>query len=148
MFRRPRFLPLVQIESVTRALFILLLCSLLMLADGYILIVVSRSLGIYLLLAIEATTGLIGVLVVLGSYRHVVEQVRAEVQGGRYPEREFRRLGCLLVSAVCLILPGFVTDAAGVLALLPPLRWVIGFAIERAARAGLEELYEHIKLEE
>ncbi len=148
MLRRPQLLSLVQLESVTRALFVLLLCSLLILLDGYILVLVSRSLGLYLLLAIEAATGLAGVLLIRNSYRHIVERLRTEVHTGHYPGREFRQLGCLLVSAVCLIVPGFATDAVGVLALLPPLRWLIGFGVERAGRTGLQELYEYIKLEE
>ena len=148
MLHRPRLLGLVQIESVTRTLFLFLLGSLLMLLDGYILVIVSRSLGLYLLMAIEATTGLAGVLLIRSSYRHITDQLRAEVHAGRYPRREFRQLGCLLASAICLIVPGFATDAVGVLALLPPLRWLIGYGMERSSRTGLEELYEYIKLEE
>ena len=148
MLQRPRLLSLVQIERVTRTLFFLLLVSLLMLLDGYVLVLVSRSLGIYLLLAVEATTGLVGVLLIRNSYGHVLEQLRREVHDGRYPAREFRLIGCLIVSALCLIVPGFATDAVGLLALLPPLRWLVGYAIERTGRAGLEELYEYVKLEE
>ena len=148
MHRRPRLLTIVHIDSVTRVLFVLLLASLLMIIDGYVLILVSRFLGIYLLLAAEATTGLIGVVAILSSYRHTVTCVREAVHDGRYPEAEFRTLSCLWVSAICLVLPGFVTDALGIAVIFPPIRWGVGFWIERAGKSRFEELYEYLKLEE
>ena len=148
MDRRPRLLTMVHLDSVTRVFFVLLLASLLIIVDGYVLILVSRYLGIYLLLAAEAATGLVAVITILSSYRHTVTLVREAVQNDRYPAAEFRALSCLWVSAICLILPGFVTDTIGIAALLPPLRWGIGYWIERAGRARFEELYEYLKLEE
>jgi UPF0716 protein FxsA len=148
MDRRPRLLSMVHLDTVTRVLFVLLLASLVIIADGYVLILVSRYLGIYLLLAAEATTGLIAVMMILSSYRHTVTLVRESVRQDRYPGVEFRSLSCLWVGAACLIVPGFVTDAIGIAALLPPLRWGIGYWIERRGRNGFEELYEYLKLEE
>ncbi len=148
MHRRPGLLTIVHMDSVTRVLFVLLLAALLMIGDAYVLILVSRFLGIYLLLAAEAATGLIAVIAILSSYRHTVTRVREAVRDDRYPDAEFRALSCLWVSAICLVLPGFVTDALGIAVLLPPVRWGVGFWIERAGRSGFEELYEYLKLEE
>jgi UPF0716 protein FxsA len=148
MERRPRLLLLVHLDTVTRVLFVLLLASLVIIGDGYVLILVSRYLGIYLLLAAEAATGLIAVMAILSSYRHTVALVREAVREDRYPVAEFRSLSCLSVAAICLILPGFVTDAIGIAALLPPVRWGIGYWVERTGRDGFEELYEYLKLEE
>ncbi len=131
-----------------RILFVLLFASLLMIIDGYVLILVSRFLGIYLLLAAEAATGLVAVIAILSSYRHTVTRVREAVRDDQYPGAEFRTLSCLWVSAICLVLPGFVTDALGIAVLLPPMRWAVGFWIERASRGGFGELYEYLKLEE
>jgi UPF0716 family protein affecting phage T7 exclusion len=97
---------------------------------------------------VEATTGLIAIIAILSSYRHTVTSVREAVREDRYPAAEFRALSCLWVGAVCLVVPGFVTDALGIAALLPPIRWGVGFWIERSSRSGLEELYEYLKLEE
>lgn len=124
-----------------------LLASLLLLADGYVLIVVSRSVGLYLLLAIEASTGLAGVVIILNSYRHVLAQTRRTVGAGRYPVGEFRSLVCLLIGAVLIIIPGFVTDGLGIAVQVPPLRWLVGRVVERVARPRLEELYEYMKTE-
>lgn len=131
-----------------RILFVLLFASLLMIIDGYVLILVSRFLGIYLLLAAEAATGLVAVIAILSSYRHTVTRVREAVRDDQYPGAEFRTLSCLWVSAICLVLPGFVTDALGIAVLLPPIRWAVGCWIERASRGRFGELYEYLKLEE
>jgi len=148
MEQRPRLLMLVHVDSVTRLIFSLLLASLLLVADGYVLIIVSRYLGIYLLLAVEAATGLLAVLAILSSYRHTVSEVREAVRANRYPVAEFRSLASLWVGSICLIVPGFVTDVIGLAAMIPPLRWLAGYVIERSVRTRFEELYEYLKLEE
>ena len=148
MPRRPGFLALIRIESVTRIFFLLLLASLLMVADGYVLILVSRVVGIYLLLAAEAATGLAAVVVLLTSYRHTIERIRKSIRGGEYPAADFRYLACLWVGAILLILPGFVTDLLGVAVLIPPLRWLVGRWIERSAGDIFEQIAEHVRVEE
>jgi len=148
MRRRPGLLTILHMDSVTRVLFVLLLASLVMIADGYVLILVSRFIGIYLLLALEAATGLIAVIAILSSYRHTVTRVREAVRKGQYPSADFRTLSCLWVGAICLVLPGFVSDALGIVVLIPPVRWGVGFWIERSSRGGFEELYQYLKLEE
>lgn len=148
MRRLPGLLTIVHMDSVTRMLFVLLLASLLMIGDGYVLILASRFLGIYLLLAVEAATGLIAVIAVLSSYRHTVTRIREAVREDRYPGAEFRTLSCLWIGVICLVLPGFVTDTLGIAVMLSPLRWGVGFWIERAGRSGFEELYQYLKLEE
>ena len=148
MNRRPRLIALVHADGVTRTLFLLLLASLLVVADGYVLILVSRLLGIYLLLAIEAATGILAVISILSSYRHTLSLVRQAVREDRYPGPEFRALACLWVAAVLLVLPGFVTDALGLASLIPPTRWLVGRLMERTLRGGFEELYEYLRLDE
>jgi UPF0716 protein FxsA len=137
---------IVEPEAVTRALFLGLLASLLMLADGYVLIVVSRMTGLYLLLALAASTGLIGLAVVLIAYRTELRYLRRGVAQGRYPRAQFRRLVPLLAAAVLLIVPGFVTDAAGVALLVRPLGWVLGAWVEWRHRDRFRELYEYLRL--
>jgi len=148
MNRQPRLLVMIHPESVTRLLFGLLFAALLVIVDGYVLILVSRYVGIYLLLAAEATTGLIAVVSILSSYRHTVVKIHEAVHADRYPAAEFRKLACLWVGSICLVLPGFVTDAIGLAALIPPMRWGVGFLIEKAGKESFEEVYEYLRLDE
>ncbi len=133
---------------VARTLVQGLLASLLLLADGYVLILASRRLGVYLLLAIVASTGLVAIAVVMVSYRAQLRSMRRSVAAGAYPTKEFRRLIPLLTAAVLLVVPGFVTDALGVLLLMRPVGWLLGAALERIRRPYFRELYEYLRLQD
>jgi len=138
----------VRPEGMAQLLFGGLFLSLFLLLDGYVLVLVSRLLGIYLLLAIVAVTGLVGLIAILGTHRARVRELRRVVADGRYPTREFRRILALLVAAVCLMVPGFATDAIGLICLIPPVNWLIGSVLERSFQRPLMELYEYMRLEE
>jgi UPF0716 protein FxsA len=139
---------MVRIEKVSALLFLLLCASLPMLADAYVLVLLSRQMGIYLLLAIEAATGLIAVIGILSSYRNSLTRIRSAVRESIDPVAEYRWISCLWAAAVLLAVPGFVTDVLGLAVLVPPLRWAAGSWIVAAARAGFDEVTEYLKLGE
>ena len=147
MRQRPPFHTLVQTEGLARLLFAGLFLSLFLLCDSYVLILLSRLVGIYLLLAITASTGLIGVIVVLSSHRARARELKRRVAEGVYPTAEIRRLLALFAAGACLIVPGFVTDALGILLLLPPVRSLVGWALESFFRPSLRELYEYLRMD-
>ena len=147
MRRRPPFHTLVHTEGLARLLFAGLFLSLFLLFDGYILILLSRSIGIYLLLAITASTGLIGVVVVLSSHRARARELKKRVAEGVYPAVEIRRLLALLAAGACLIVPGFATDAMGILLLVPPVGSLVGWGLESLFRPSLRELYEYLRMD-
>ncbi|MFW5825938.1 MAG: FxsA family protein [bacterium] len=146
MDRDPLLHELVDPDRVLRLLSLGLLGALLMLADGYVLIIVSRQIGIYLLLAAVASTGLFAIVLVIAAYRAEVEQMWRTVRDGRYPRRHFRRLVPLLAAAFLLIVPGFVTDAVGIALVIRPLGWPLGVLVERRNRDRFRELYEYLRL--
>lgn len=123
-----------------------LLGALLLLVDAYVLVIVSRTVGLYLLLAIEASTGILGALYAAHVYRVEMESMRLSVRRGCYPRREFRRMLAVLVAAGCLLVPGFATDALGLLFMIRPFGWPVGVVLERSLRESLEELYEHVRV--
>lgn len=146
MDRDPLLHGLVEPDRVLRLLSLGLLGALLMLADGYVLIIVSRQIGIYLLLAAVASTGLLAIVLVIAAYRAEVEQMWQTVRDGRYPRRQFRRLVPLLAAAFLLLVPGFVTDAVGIVLVIRPLGWPIGVLVERRNRDRFRKLYEYLRL--
>ncbi len=147
MARHPVLQGIIDSDVVARALFRGLLASLLLLADGYVLILASRRVGVYLLLALTASTGLAAIAVVMISYRAQLRSMRSSVATGVYPAKEFRRLIPLLAAAVLLVVPGFVTDALGVLLLTRPVGWLLGATLERLRRSHFHELYEYLRLQ-
>lgn len=146
MDRGPLLHGLVDPDRVLRLLSLGLIAALLMLADGYVLIIVSRQIGIYLLLAVVASTGLLAIVLVVAAYRAEVDLMWRAVRDGRYPQRHFRRLIPLLAAAVLLIVPGFVTDAVGIGLAIRPLGWPLGALVERRNRERFRELYEYLRL--
>ena len=147
MIRRAPAHLLVAPESIARLLAAAMLGSLLMLADGYLLVLASRSVGLYLLLAAEASTGLFAAVYAYGACRTQARELRLAVGRGAYPLRQFRRMLALVLGAALLIVPGFATDAVGLLLLLRPTGWPAGALLERLLRESLIETCEYLRLE-
>ncbi|TVQ20382.1 MAG: FxsA family protein [Spirochaetaceae bacterium] len=144
--RPPLLYALVDPARVSRLLIGLLLPALLLLADGFVLILVSRRIGTYLLLAIAGSTGVVGVGLTLLAYRAEIGRLRRCIAEGSYPHQHIRRIIALLVSALLFVTPGFATDAIGLLVLIRPIGWCVGAAGARLLRDELSALYEYMRL--
>ena len=83
------------------------------------------------------TLALILLTAVLGSWQlraqglATLNRARSQMEQGVMPARELFDGLCLLVAGALLLTPGFVTDAAGALLFVPPLRDVLRRAIGR-----------------
>ena len=137
---------LVQPRAFARLLLGSLAVALLLLVDGYVLILASRLVGIYLLLAILGSTGIAGICAVLVAHKYELRLLRARVTQGSYPLNELRRIITLLIVAFLFVLPGFATDAIALLMLWRPIGWLVGAAGEKAFRDGFRTLYEYMRL--
>lgn len=145
MHRTKGLLRLFESGFVARMFLLLLLLSILGIADGYILLTLGERFGKYLVLAVTAATGLIALFFLLNSVRLVMTRLRRNVAEGTYPKREYAHIAGLLVSGVLLLLPGFFTDALGLLFYLPPVRVLFGLAITSRYQAFLKDAYEYLK---
>lgn len=85
-------------------------------------VIVGRQIGAL------ATVGLVLASAVAGSLllRHqglgAMARARAEIEAGRDPSRQLAHGAMIVTAAVLLIVPGFLTDIAGLLLFLPPVR--------------------------
>ena len=85
-------------------------------------VVVGREIGAL------ATVGLVILSSVAGSLllRHqgfgVMARVRTEMDAGRDPSRQLAHGAMIVLAAILLIIPGFITDILAILLLLPPVR--------------------------
>ncbi|TIQ24398.1 MAG: hypothetical protein E5X61_24280, partial [Mesorhizobium sp.] len=52
----------------------------------------------------------------------VMTRVRAEMGAGRDPSRQLAHGAMIVLAAILLIIPGFITDIFGILLFLPPVR--------------------------
>jgi len=85
-------------------------------------VIVGREVGAL------ATVGLVILSSVAGSLllRHqgfgVMARARAEMDAGRDPSRQLAHGAMIVLAAILLIIPGFITDIFAILLLLPPVR--------------------------
>jgi len=102
-------------------LFVILLIGI-PLTELYVLIKVGRAIGA------GSTIGLVILTAVLGAWLLRLQglvtlaRVRAALEAGELPAIELVEGLILLVTAVLLLTPGFITDALGFLVLLPGVR--------------------------
>lgn len=118
-----------------------------MLVDGLLLVRAARIWGVYLALAIEASTALLAALIVGSSLSRIVRQLRREAYHGHYVARHYAQLYTVIIAATLLWLPGFAGDLLGLILYLPPGRQL--FALWLAHRSGetLRSVYEYLKID-
>lgn len=121
--------------------------SLVMLADGWILVRLSRHLGVYLALALEAITAVFALVVIGSSIHRHLQRLYDTARLGRYDPRDYVRCITLVIGGVLLVLPGFAGDAIGLFFYLPPFRGVAMWVLLRLLRDRLPEVDEHLKLQ-
>ncbi len=88
----------------------------------YVIVTVSGLIGLVPTLALLVAVSLGGAWLVKRQGIGVWGRTRSVVERGEVPAAEMVDGGLLLAAGSMLIVPGFVTDAVGLLLLLPPVR--------------------------
>ena len=101
------------------------------LAEIYALIKVGSWLGVFPTIALLLLVSALGAVVVKREGLRVLRRMQEQVTAGRMPSNEILDGVCLLLAGLLLVVPGFVTDAIGLLFLLPPFRLLLRSALRR-----------------
>ena len=96
---------------------------------------VLDTLGVLLLFSVG------GLLLVRHEGMGTMAKMRAELDEGRVPGSHLADGFWLLVAGLLLLVPGFVTDFAGVLLLLPPVRWCADRVAARRLTSSVENCW-------
>jgi UPF0716 protein FxsA len=88
----------------------------------YTFVRVSDAVGFLNALGILIAVSLVGVWFVKRAGLRVWARFNEQLAAGTTPSKEVADGVCLLLAGLLLVIPGFVTDAVGVLLLLPPIR--------------------------
>ena len=91
-------------------------------AEIYALIKMGSWLGLFPTLAILVLVSAAGAALVKREGLRVFRRFKEQIAAGNMPTNEMVDGVCLLIAGVLLVVPGFVTDAVGLLLLLPPFR--------------------------
>lgn len=94
-------------------------------AELWVLILLNRRIGLGPTLAILLLTGLTGFWLARWQGWRTVQRIQRELAAGQIPSAAVLDGVLILVAGLLLITPGFVTDVAGFLLLLPPSRYVV-----------------------
>lgn len=85
-------------------------------------VVVGRQVGALATVGLVLASSIAGALLLRYQGFGVMTRVRAEMDAGRDPSRQLAHGAMIVLAAILLIIPGFLTDIFGILLLLPPVR--------------------------
>ena len=120
-----------------RAVFILLLLALLGIpvAEIFFIIRVTRDLGIPETIGLLVAVSIAGAWLVRRCGLGVLAQIRERLARGEIPGKELVDGLLILVGGLLMLTPGFLTDAVGLLLLVPPTRLALrGLLVRRYSK--------------
>jgi UPF0716 protein FxsA len=91
-------------------------------AELFVAIKVAEAIGVLLTVLLLLVTWPLGTWVLRSQGRAAWRRLGAAVSAGRSPGREVLDGALILVGGLLLIVPGFLSDVLGAIALLPPTR--------------------------
>jgi UPF0716 protein FxsA len=101
---------------------ILLLLILWAAAEIFVLIKVAEAIGVVYAILLLVLSWPVGTWALRSQGRAAWRRLSAAVAAGRSPGREVLDGALVLIGGLLLIIPGFISDVLGLLALLPPTR--------------------------
>jgi len=120
--------------------FVLLLLIAVPITEIYFLIVVGKTIGALPTLAWVFLSAVLGMLILRIQGMTRLAKLKAALAAGEPPTRTLLEGMVVVIGAVLLLLPGFITDALSLVCLLPPLRsrlvrWLERWLLKNAVQA-------------
>ena len=91
-------------------------------AEIAIFVEVGSQWGVWPAIGAIFATAVVGSILIHHQGVAVLRRARDEMGAGRFPARQVFDGLCLLIAGTLLLLPGFITDAAGFILLVPVIR--------------------------
>jgi UPF0716 protein FxsA len=117
---------------------LLLLFIVVPIAEIYVIIQVGQAIGALWTIALLILDSFIGARLLRWQGRSAWRNFQAAVAAGRMPHREVLDGAMIILGGAFLLTPGFITDAFGLLLLLPPTRRLLaGLVVRSVLRRGV-----------
>ncbi|WP_068310959.1 FxsA family protein [Polycladidibacter hongkongensis] len=97
----------------------------------YTFVQVGSSIGALPTVLLTIATAVAGTIMLRQQGFSLLMRIRAETDAGRVPSNELMQGALIVVAALMLLIPGFVSDAIGLLLFVPPLRMLAAQALIR-----------------
>ncbi len=104
-------------------------------AEIAVMVKVAEWIGTGQMIALLLSVSIVGLWIVKRQGTGALRRIRAELDAGRVPGAHLVDGGLLLTAGFLLVVPGFITDALGLLLLLPPVRGFVRGRLGRRFRA-------------
>ncbi|WP_417667927.1 FxsA family protein [Roseibium sp.] len=115
------------------ALYVLAAIILLPLIEIAVFIQVGSAIGVLPTVILTVLTAVAGTLMLRQQGLSLVMRMQSEMNAGRVPGEDIMHGAMIVLASLFLLIPGFVTDAIGLLLFIPPVRQAIArFIISRA----------------
>ncbi len=85
-------------------------------------IAIGSQIGVLATLGLIFASAFLGIILVRVQGFNTIQRIRTELDRGGSPGRDLVHGMMIVVAGILLIIPGFVTDAIGLLLFLPPVR--------------------------
>ncbi|MEE8392948.1 MAG: FxsA family protein [Rhodospirillales bacterium] len=115
---------------------ILLLLIAVPIVEIMVLIDVGEGIGLWPTMAAVILTAMVGSALLRHQGLSVMERARQSLEQNRFPADEVFDGVCVLVAGAMLLIPGFITDVAGLMLFLPFLRTALKRIIGRRILAS------------
>ncbi len=131
-----------------RLLCVVQLCALLYFVDDYLLLLLSDWQGKYMALAVMLGTGVVGLLFVSNAIDQSLCRIRrnTSMAGERASSQAYSEIIAVILSGALLVIPGFGSDAIGLLIYFPPIRGVAQKGIRSLFAREMSQVYEYVRL--
>jgi len=106
-------------------------------AELYVIVQVGEAIGALPTIALLIADSIFGSWLLRAQGRAVWRRFRTTLATGRPPARETVDGALVILGGALMLAPGFITDAFGILLLLPPTRAAVRRMIVRHARSRL-----------
>ena len=112
-----------SVVTAMRAPFLIRLAfALYVVAEVAVFVLAVRWVGGWVTFLLMVATGLLGGWLIRKEGLRVFGAVRDAVRDGRVPDRDVGDTRVVMAAGLMLVLPGFLSDVAGLVILVPPLR--------------------------
>ena len=118
------------------------------LLDSLVTVWLASLIGAYIAVAAVGIMTWASLAIMFASLSRHIRLARTNAARAATSEREFRHICGLLIAAILIISPGFLTDILAWVIYLPPVRLLVGGFIVRANHQEFEQLHQHLSVDE
>jgi UPF0716 protein FxsA len=112
-------------------LFLVLLFIVVPILELYVIIQVGQLIGVWPTLALLLADALLGSMLLKHQGRGAWRRFNEALSAGRFPGKEVADGVLIVIGGTLLLAPGFLTDIAGLLLLIPPTRAIARGVLKR-----------------